>query len=1111
MNQEMSNNSLKLHLDFNHISSTIIPDISGNGYAGVIRNHDEKGVKLNQDKIYGIDFNTIYLPGGVNGGYIELPHGVLTNKNGLTICFWCKVISCQEHQTLLSFGQDCQIYVKLTPSREKTGFYCIPCVTNSGQSQEQAVQSKLTFHYGRWYQFCITLSPLSPAKLEFYVDARLVCEQLQNRVNSLDLSSEGSCLIGRGIYGTDQSNIELADFKIYQKVLTNSEVKGMFVAKDKECIQADREYLEQNLEKQVDKDMLLPPNGPYESAFSYESSDETFLSSTGHVHRPMSGELDAFVNLTVTITHNQTNEKNTYPIQIKALPSKEKILMLEENHLILSGLCHIDKDIILPTKGCYGSDIDWKSSNQQLISDSGKVFRKHLKEKETVILTATIRYEGLITRKEFKVIILPEYKRKQIKAVPDIEIDTVYGIAPILPSKVWVEYEDGLGEYEFVCWEEVCDEVYKSKEDYTITGWIKKHQDILVTAHIHVELHEKLPLPKVERFKSGQVKLLGDYILTENAGRDMNYLRLLDADRMLYSFRSTFGVDTKNAKPLGGWDEPLGLLRGHSTGHYLSAIAIAYAMTGDVDLKVKMDDMVHELRTLQMLSSGKASEFRTLCSKEDAAQSKWSKEPKEWGKGYLGAYSPDQFALLEEFTTYPTIWAPYYTMHKILAGLLDCYEYGQNLEAYTIATELGLWAYDRLSVCDAQQRAKMWSMYIAGEYGGMNESLSKLYLLTKDLRYQKAAAYFDNTKVFEGLAKNKDTITMLHANQHIPQMIGAIKEYDATGKIDYYRIGYYFWHLVTKHYAYSIGGVGRGENFKEPDILAGNIESDRNCETCASYNMLKLTHELYCYAPEKAEYFHYYERTLLNHIAASQNPIVTENMHHGVTYMLPIAPGQHKEYSNDYNDFTCCHGTGMENHVKYPESIYYVDHETDTLYVNLYLPSMLHWEDKGITVIQTGNFPGEKIFFNIKESVNVKITVCFRIPDWCQEEYSLILNGEMIKKTNQKSGYLTLKRQWEVNDILEIVLPYKVWLDYTPDDLNLPVASVMYGPFVMVAENDSKEWVTLTLSPDYNNDFKVEWQGNVPFLYYDDLKFVPMYKAHHINYHAYFKINIPYI
>ena len=221
------------------------------------------------------------------------------------------------------------------------------------------------------------------------------------------------------------------------------------------------------------------------------------------------------------------------------------------------------------------------------------------------------------------------------------------------------------------------------------------------------------------------------------------------------------------------------------------------------------------------------------------------------GKGFVSAYSPDQFALLEQFTPYATIWAPYYTLHKILAGLLDCYELLGMEDALRCAGGIGDWVYERLCVLPEKQRAKMWKMYIAGEYGGMNESLARLYRQTGQKRYLEAAQMFDNPGVFDGLIHGRDTISGIHANQHIPQIIGALQEFEATSDPKYYVLARNFWELVTNHYMYSIGGVGRGENFKEPDVLAGNIEGARNCETCATYNLLKLTGMLYRYAPDQ--------------------------------------------------------------------------------------------------------------------------------------------------------------------------------------------------------------------------------------------------------------------
>ena len=251
----------------------------------------------------------------------------------------------------------------------------------------------------------------------------------------------------------------------------------------------------------------------------------------------------------------------------------------------------------------------------------------------------------------------------------------------------------------------------------------------------------------------------------------------------------------------------------------------------------------------------------------------------------------------------------------------------------------------------------MWDMYIAGEYGGMNESLARLYNLTEEQRYLDAAKLFDNTTFFDNLAENFDDITTRHANQHIPQIVGAMAEYEASGDTYYYDLAKNFWEMSVGRYAYSIGGVGRGENYRVPYELAGQIDSDKNCETCASYNKLKLTKELAQYDPDNAAYMDYYEQTLINHILASQNPVTSDSMHHGTTYMLPIGPGTQKTYGGDYNSFTCCHGTGMENHVKYQEAAYFKSE--NALYVNLYLPSQLNWEEKGITITQDTAFPSE--------------------------------------------------------------------------------------------------------------------------------------------------------
>lgn len=1101
--------NLQLYLDFSDVSSTIIPDSSGNGYAGVIRNYDAGGAVIKSCDIYGMLMHTIHLPGGADGGFMELPGGVLFNREGITVSFWCRILSGETEQILLSFGRDNLLYIKLQVMEENTGFALIPCVSSSGRSQEQAVISDFALKIGRWYQIGVTLESKSPSELKYYVDGKLYGKCVQSRVSSEGLSREVNCLIGRGIFGNPSVNGEFANFMILNRCLSPEEMRGLFYISDEDRLKADKEYLDHYIPATTSQDLKLPVTGPYDSGFEYFSPREELLSAIGKVNRPRPGEEDKVVTMQVIIKHNKVRQKYNYPVKVKALPSGDTLIEEEVNALRLPPLHHVYEDISLPREGIHGSKIRWESSDPTLLSPEGKVFRGTMAEgRKQVKLTAVIRYEDLEYRKVYELTILPEYKKKPVKRVPFLEIETEPGIPPVLPHRVWVRFEDDTLSSELVIWSSLKDEEFRKKGNVTVKGCLKSNPKIMIPACIKVMAPSSDWNIKGSGSRSMEVRLLEDTILTRNFQRDLVYLKLLDSDRMLYTFRTAFGMDTKNVKPPGGWEEPLGLLRGHSLGHYLSALAYTYAATRDNELKNKLDGLVDSLEILQSFSGGKASAFTTHCTKENAVQSKWSKDPSGWGEGYLSAYPPDQFALLEQYTTYPTIWAPYYTLHKILAGLLDCYQYAENEKALRIACGIGSWVYARLSCCSRTQLDKMWSMYIAGEYGGMNESLAQLYLLTKEPIYLEAAGFFDNHKVFDGLTENRDTISSLHANQHIPQIIGALKEYEASGESHYYKAAYYFWHLVRGHYAYSIGGMGRGENFKEPDRLAGHIEADRNCETCVAYNMLKLTKSLYYYEPEKSEYMDYYERTLYNQIMASQNPVVTEHMHHGVTYMLPIGPGQQKAYGSDYEEFTCCHGTGMENHVKYREGIYYTDINTGKLYVNLYLPSEIHWKERGILLTQSGGFPSEKI--SIRVQGETCFTCCLRIPDWCRNGFAVFLNGQKISNPGNSSGYLVLERKWSKDDLLEIHLPYEISLEYTPDDLELPVASVMYGPLVMVAEDNRKEFITLTLTPDLTEDFNVCWKDKLPVLTYEELSFLPIYAAHHINYHTYFKINLPY-
>lgn len=584
----------------------------------------------------------------------------------------------------------------------------------------------------------------------------------------------------------------------------------------------------------------------------------------------------------------------------------------------------------------------------------------------------------------------------------------------------------------------------------------------------------------------GQYARLSDAVLknsafSENRERTLTYLRLLDADRMLYNFRKTFNLENK-CEPLGGWEDPKGLLRGHSTGHFLSALALAYSATGEAVFKEKMDYIVSELRKMQLLCKGKASDFVCKGDSEHPEEELWSTNPAEWGEGFLSAYSPDQFALLEKFTKYNKIWAPYYTLHKIVAGLIDCYTRGGNEEALECAKGIALWVADRLAPLTNEHRKQMWSMYIAGEFGGMNESLTALYNITGEEKYLTTAKMFDNENIFPGLSRGEDTIKNLHANQHIPQILGAIEEYMATEDEFYYNIGKNFFDIVTGHHMYAIGGVGQGETFKNPDELAQNIKEGTNCETCAAYNLLKTARALYALDPQ-VKYMDYYERAMINQILASQTPFTNDNCHNGVTYMLPIAPGAHKEYTDDYFSFTCCHGTGMENHVKYQDASFFINNDSEII-VNQYIPATY----KGSVTIDVDTafpFGGGKITV----CGNTDCEILFRIPTWCKNPFNLPSEGR----------YARLSHKAGETDVIDVNFTYEIRFEATPDKLDgKTVAAVMYGPFVMVAENSYTNYLTIG-----NNLTPVE--GEVALTGYG-LKFVPMYTMHGKPYHTYFKI-----
>lgn len=416
----------------------------------------------------------------------------------------------------------------------------------------------------------------------------------------------------------------------------------------------------------------------------------------------------------------------------------------------------------------------------------------------------------------------------------------------------------------------------------------------------------------------------------------------------------------------------------------------------------------------------------------------------------MSGYTEEQFDKLEKYTPYPDIWAPYYTLHKILAGLLDCYEFAGIDQAFEVAQKLGMWVYRRLSVLPVEQRIKMWGMYIAGEYGGMNDVLARLYRMSGKKEFLETACYFDNEKLFLPLEQQVDALENLHANQHIPQIIGAMEIFRGTGEKMYYDIASYFWEAVTKAHVYTIGGTGENEMFHGPGRI-GSLLTKHTAESCASYNMLKLTKELYRFENQK-ERMDYYERTMTNHILGGRE--------HGTTgetvYFTPLAPGFHKEFEHENS---CCHGTGLESHFKYADMVY--AHEGQKLYVNLFLKSRLEWKDAGITIRQmTEMAHPETVVLEVESREEFPMAV--RIPGWSGEERGLWIDGKKQDTMSVESGYLCMTVPEGVHEI-RCLFPCGFYLESTPDCPELH--SLLYGPYVLAALSKEERFLKLDIDP----------------------------------------------
>jgi DUF1680 family protein len=511
-------------------------------------------------------------------------------------------------------------------------------------------------------------------------------------------------------------------------------------------------------------------------------------------------------------------------------------------------------------------------------------------------------------------------------------------------------------------------------------------------------------------FQLSQVQLL-DGPFRDAMLRDKAYLLSLDPDRLLYNFRVNYGLATSNAAPYGGWEAPGVQLRGHIVGHYLSAMSLMYGSTGDAQLKTRIDYTVSELARCQ--AAAPANGFRT---------------------NYLSAF-PESY--IDLVVSNQPVWAPWYTIHKIMAGLLDAYQVAGNTQALQVVSNEADWVKARLDPLTTAQIQTMLNT----EFGGMSEVLASIYAATGNTNYLQTARQFDHQAVLNPLAAQSDQLDPLHVNTQIPKIIGAAREYQMTGVSSYLTIANFFWQRVTQYRSWAFGTPGDNEYFFPTNTFPQHL-SPATAETCNIYNLLKLTRYLFSMNPDP-HLIDYYERGLFNHVLASQEP--TQAM---MTYLMSLKPGHFKTYSTPQNSFWCCVGTGLENHSKYGDTIYF--HDAGSLYVNLFVASQLTWPQMGLVLQQDTTFPQTNttlLTFTCTNPVN--FTLKIRYPVWAQSGMSVTVNGSTTTYTGTPSTYISLNRTWQSGDQVRVQIPMSLRTEALPDGTDPNTVALFYGPVLL--------------------------------------------------------------
>lgn len=577
----------------------------------------------------------------------------------------------------------------------------------------------------------------------------------------------------------------------------------------------------------------------------------------------------------------------------------------------------------------------------------------------------------------------------------------------------------------------------------------------------------------VRPFRLDQVAL-GDGMLQEKRDMILGFLREYDERRFLILFNEqTNRTNPGGIEVPGGWEEG-GLLSGHWTGHFMTALSQAYADQGDEVFKDKLDWMVEELAACQAATTATTHPGYLGAIPEDAVL---RLGPPRWAD-----YGPD----VDTDT-----WAPWYTQHKLLRGFLDAYYNTNNSQALGVVIKMADWAHLALTIGDKNHPDYtgnltrndlnlMWDLHIAGETGSVNEVFAEISELTGDAKHLETAKAFDNrASLFQASVEDNDILVVtpennpgprrqdrLHANMHVPQYLGYLRIHEQTWEQEYLTAAQNFYRWVVPHRSFTTGGTGGNfpgsndntELFQNRDNIANAIAED-GAETCTTYNLLKLSRNLFLHEQD-ASYMDYYERGLFNMIAGSRedrrsadDPLLT--------YFQPLSPGAGREYGNTG---TCCGGTGMESHSKYQESVYFRSADGSALWINLFVPATVTWEERGFTVKQETDFPrGDKATFTVDGEGALDINL--RVPAWVGEGYSVTVNGETQEEVKAEPGtYLTLSRTWEAGDIIEVHMPFGIRIERALDRPD--TQSLMWGPIVL----------QIVGNPNHGNETGAFWE-----------------------------------